>query len=184
MFNFLCKKYMFYNIVGYNSIFFPFVTTVIGVPSQMTLHGPRDGASNLLIQTVFRSTSGASMLSYRHRTLNIECIGSSKTLHYFQVICDGRVLSLLIYFRGFFANFPISRILCIVSIWLDKMEWLFFLRQCLDSYLEWYYRVSHPHIIPLGSTEHTDVVGRSFVEGHSYDISPPPPPGVTDRKQM
>lgn len=58
---------------------------------------------------------------------------------------------------------------------------MFFPWQCLDDYLEWYYRVSYPHIIPL--VEPINVNRPSHDEGNSYDMSLPPP-GVTNKQQM
>lgn len=56
--------------------------------------------------------------------------------------------------------------------------------QCVDGYLEWYYRVSHPHIIPRGSIEPIYVTRPSYIGGHSYDIFPPPPLGMSDQEKI
>lgn len=41
---------------------------------------------------------------------------------------------------------------------------------CVDDYLEWYFIVSHPRVIPL--VEHAHDVGPSDVRGPSNDVSP------------
>lgn len=47
--------------------------------------------------------------------------------------------------------------------------------------LEWYYRVSHPLIIPYSSVYHSNIVGLSVVVGLLDDISPTPrPSGMTE----
>lgn len=59
-----------------------------------------------------------------------------------------------------------------------------FLGQCLNGYLESYFRVSHPCIIP--PIQLVDDVGPSHDRGHSDDVSLPPPPpfDMTDQHHM
>lgn len=67
---------------------------------------------------------------------------------------------------------------------VDHAKEVQFSMQCVDGYLEWYFIVSHPHIIPL--VEYEDGVELYGARRPSDDVSAPPPfpSGVTDQHHL
>lgn len=59
-----------------------------------------------------------------------------------------------------------------------------FLGKCLNGFLDWYFRVSHPRIIPY--VQPIDDIGPLQDEGPSDDMSlpPPPPPGMINQQRL
>lgn len=64
---------------------------------------------------------------------------------------------------------------------VDQVVQILFLAQCVDCYLEWYFTVLHPHIIP--HIEHGDDVRPSDAWG-PFDNVPSPLDGVDNQQRL